>query len=258
MNKQNNQAHIISTSAGKGGVGKSLLSVNLAEMLVSMGHRVALIDADLGLSNCAMLLNESVPGTAHDVATEKISINDIMHITESGLTLITGSETANYKNDHIYPVLDNVIMRLRYQCDYIIIDTPAGATEMNLWALDRSDLSLLILVNEPTVISDVYRFCKFIMEIDPSYPFATVVNFAADQDDAEKVAKRFNSITSHFLDREFPHLGHLPLNEKIRESVMLQKPFVHGNEHEELISGIRSISDSLISHLKNIIINQTS
>lgn len=255
MNKQNNQAYIIATTAGKGGVGKSLLSVNLAETLVSRGYQVALIDSDLGLSNCATLLNESIPGSANDAAYDRISVNNIIHKTESGLLLITGSDSPDYQENQIYPVLDNIIMKLRYQCDFIIIDTPAGATNISLWALDRADLSLLVLVNEPTVISDVYRFCKFILDIDPSYPFANVVNFASDEDDASKVAKRFNSITSYFLKREFPYLGYLPLNDKIRESVFRQKPFVHLNEHPELMNKLKMISDSLIFELENRIYN---
>jgi len=257
MNKLNNQAYIIATSAGKGGVGKSLLSVNLAETLVSMGHRVALIDVDLGMSNCAALLNETVSVTANDVAKNQASIQDIIHETNSGLLLITGADTTLYDEDHIYPVLDNIIMKLRYQCDFIIIDTPAGASRISLWSLDRSDLSLLILVNEPTVISDVYRFSKFIIEIDPAYPFATVVNFASDRDTASEVAKRFNSITKYFLKKEFPYIGYLPLDDKIRESVFRQEPFAWEHNGGTLTTNLRMISESLIFQLEKRLLSQS-
>ena len=118
---------IAATASGKGGVGKTMATVNMAESLAAQGYRVALIDADLGLSNCAALLNEQVPATAMDVLREQSYVPDLFHTTESGITLVTG---ADEPDPHIpdwsllYPVMDEIIRHLRSSHDFILIDTP--------------------------------------------------------------------------------------------------------------------------------------
>ena len=77
--------------------------------------------------------------------------------------------------------------------NFILIDTPAGASDLSFWALDRADMGLLVVVGEPTAISDVYRFCKFVLEVDPTYPFAAVVNFAENEEDFAKIISKINA-----------------------------------------------------------------
>lgn len=227
MNFDLSSSFIVATASGKGGVGKTMATVNIAESLAAEGHKVALIDGDLGLSNCAALLNEQVPASALDVLKEKSYVSDLFQTTESGITLVTGADEPDPHIDDwslLYPVLDEIIRKLRSNHDFILIDTPAGASDLSLWALDRSDLCTLILADEPTVISDVYRFCKFVMEIDPAYPFATIVNFAEDESGARSTAARFNSILNHFMERELPFMGYIPATEEIRKSINRQTP----------------------------------
>lgn len=255
MNPNNKQAYVITTASGKGGVGKSIVSVNLAETLTKLGHRVAIIDADLGMSNCATLLNESIPGSAKDVVDGSLSVADIIHQTQSGLKIVTGSDIAGIEHTSIYPVLDEVLLQLQNECDYILIDTPAGTSELSLWALDRSNLCTLIVADEPTVISDAYRFCKFVLEIDPDYPFGIAVNFADDAGNARDVANRFNMIVQHFLNRQLPFFGYVPIDERVRKSVHRQKPFVHDPELSELHRPLEEMAGEIIQHSKYSLIN---
>lgn len=227
MNIDLSSSFIISTASGKGGVGKTLITVNLAESLRNRGYSVALIDADLGLSNCATLLNEQVSATALDVLRERSYLSELFQTTASGITLVTGADERDPSIgdwEILFTVLDEIIKKLQTNHDFILIDTPAGASKLNLWALDRSDLCTLVLANEPTVISDAYRFCKYIMNIDPIYPFATIVNFAGNKKEAESTAARFNSILNHFMNRDLPYLGYIRSSEKIRDSIRRQQP----------------------------------
>lgn len=229
MNIDLSSSFIISTASGKGGVGKTMVTVNLAESLRSNGHSVALIDADLGFSNCAALLNEQVSATALDVFRKQSHLPDLFQTT-SGITLVTGADERDSNIgdwELLFPVLDEIIRKLQNNHDFILIDTPAGASKLNFWALDRSDLCTLILANEPTVISDAYRFCKYIMNIDPVYPFATIVNFAENEKEAQSTATRFNTILNHFLDCELPYLGYVSSSKKIRDSIRRQQPVIH-------------------------------
>lgn len=248
LNKKN-KSFIVAVASGKGGVGKSLLTVNTAEILVQMGYRVAVVDADLGLSNCAALINESVPGTVMDVLEEKSSIDDILKQTDGGYTLVTGADEPDSDTldwSIMYPTLDAVLRKLRLEHDFILIDTPAGATDLSFWALDRADMGLLIVVGEPTAISDVYRFCKFVLDVDPTYPFGAVVNFAESEEDAQNVLHRFNTIVNHFMKREFPFLGYVPMDDMMRKSVTDQFPVARSDVEGDLVNEFKYIASALI------------
>ena len=249
MQRKLNQSFIIAVASGKGGVGKSLLTVNTAEMLVKMGYKVALVDADLGLSNCAALLNESIPGTVMDVMRGKSSIEEIFLETDGGFTMVTGADEPDADTldwSVLYPSLDAVLRKLRMENDFILIDTPAGASDLSFWALDRADMGMLIVVGEPTAISDVYRFCKFVLEVDPTYPFGAVVNFAEDEEDAQNVLHRFNTIVNHFMQREFPFLGFIPMDEQIRKSVNDQCPVTRTHPDSPITEEFKYIASALV------------
>lgn len=249
LHRKLNQSFIIAVASGKGGVGKSLVTINLAETLVKMGKSVAVIDADLGLSNCAQLANEKVPGTVMDVMRGSTKIDQIITQTEGGFSLVTGSDEPDPDNldwSVLYPSMDSVIRTLRSKHDYIIIDTPAGATDLSFWALDRADMGILVVVGEPTAISDVYRFCKFVLQVDPTYPFSAVVNMAENEQDAQNVLQRFNTIINHFMKREFPYLGFVPLDDVVRKSVQSQVPVVRSEPDHGVSREIRYIAEAVV------------
>lgn len=249
IKKKAHQSYIVAIASGKGGVGKSLVTINTAEMLVQLGYRVAVVDADLGLSNCAALLNESIPGTVMDVRKGKASLNEIILKTEGGFTLVTGADEPDLDAldwSVLYPTLDAILRKLRLENDFILIDTPAGASDLSFWALDRADIGVLVVVGEPTAISDVYRFCKFVLEVDPTYPFAAVVNFADGEEDAQNVLKRFNTIVRHFMNREFPYLGFIPMDDMVRKSVQDQVPFVRSAPDHQVSREVQFVASALV------------
>ncbi|WP_456427673.1 P-loop NTPase [Rhodocaloribacter sp.] len=220
---------IFSFVSGKGGVGKSVLAVNLAETLSAQGHRVALIDADFGQGACAVLLNETPQASVLSTLRGKARLLDTLHETHAGVTLVQAvAETAVLGGSEpaLFARLDTLLADLRRTHDYILIDAPAGVTGPVRWALDRADLGLLVLVGEPTAVADAYRLVKFIWEHAPDYPLGAVVNFAEDAEDAADVARRFGKITTHFTGQETMYLGWVPFSAAIRQSVRTQCPAV--------------------------------
>ncbi|MCG8373704.1 MAG: P-loop NTPase, partial [Balneolales bacterium] len=210
--------------SGKGGVGKSITSVNTAAMLNDMGYKAAIIDADLGLANCATLLNEPVEATVCEWIEGKCSPEDVMQNC-NGITLVTAADDPHETNmdaDVIMNALDQVVAHLRNTHDFILIDTPAGVGEMTLWALDTAQLGILVLVDEPAAISDVYRLCKYVYSIDPSYSFAGIVNFAANEESAGSTFKRFNNILNYFLEKHCAYLGFVPETASVKQAVQKQ------------------------------------
>lgn len=224
MSLNETEANIIAVTSGKGGVGKSVATVNIAEMLTYMGYRVAVLDADAGLSNTATLLNEHVTVTIDDWINGNCFLEDLPYEFEP-FTLVTASNTPGLKSSGIVQfmsALDQVSEYLMRSHDFIFIDTPAGAGEITLWALDQADIGMIVLVDEPTAISDAYRLCKYIYSIDPHYPFANIVNFAESKDTAKSTSKRFNNIINYFLNQQTEHFGFLPSSSKVRQLVSQQ------------------------------------
>ncbi|MEX0601365.1 MAG: P-loop NTPase [Rhodothermales bacterium] len=218
---------VLAVVSGKGGVGKSVITVNLAESLAADGHRVAIVDADFGQNACSVLLNETPEATVMDVLRYTAEPKDMRHATAMGITLIdvtTEPDGAFSREQELYSRLDDLVTDLRGDHDYVLIDAPAGLEGPVRWAVDRADLTTLVIVGEPTAIADAYRLARLIWTSDPSYPVATIVNFADSAEDASSVADRFSEITERFTGQLPNYLGWVPFSRSIRSSVMKQTP----------------------------------
>lgn len=221
----------LTIASGKGGVGKSVVAVNLAETLARRGHSVALIDADVGQGACAVLLNEDPPHTVADLVRLDADVDAIGHETAAGVTLVQSArEPDGFVSEQqaaiLHLSLDEVLHAVRASHDFVLIDTPAGTNGTVRWALDRADMGALVLVGEPTAIADAYRLTKMIWRIDPTYPLGSIVNFADSAATAQSVTKRFGAITERFTGQQPSHLGWVPFTTAIRTSVQNQAPAV--------------------------------
>jgi flagellar biosynthesis protein FlhG len=122
--------------------------------------------------------------------------------------------------------LDEMLRTARHHHDFVLIDTPAGTSGTVRWALDRADLSALVLVGEPTAIADAYRLAKLVWRTDPTYPLGSIVNFAETANEAESITARFATITERFISQAPTHLGWIPFAKAVRTSVQNQTPAV--------------------------------
>ncbi len=220
---------VLAVVSGKGGVGKSVVAVNLAETLAADGRRVAIVDADFGQSACSVLLNETPAASIVDLLRYSAGQEAIRHATSTGVTLIEATADPNdtyTREQELFDCLDALVTDLRTGHDYVLIDTPAGTEGTVRWAIDRADLTALVIVGEPTAIADAYRLARMIWSRDPSYPIGTIVNFADSAKDASSVADRFSEITERFTGQLPNYLGWVPFSAAVRSSVMSQTPVV--------------------------------
>ncbi|MEM1042253.1 MAG: AAA family ATPase [Bacteroidota bacterium] len=218
----------IAIVSGKGGVGKSVVAVNLAETLAETGARVALVDVDFGQGACAVLVNETPASTVYEWSKRRGPVADLCLRTAAGVTLVQGAagplplrETASLLAD-----LDRVVTALRANHDYVLLDAPAGLDGPVRWALDAADLGLLVLAGEPTAVADAYRLARLVWESDPGYALCAVVNLADTEDDARSVSERFGAITERFTGRCPDYLGWVPYAAEMRRAVRAQTPAV--------------------------------
>lgn len=239
---------IIAVVSGKGGVGKSVVSINLAEALSADGRRVAIVDADFGQSACSLLLNETPKATVMDLLRYTARTKQVKHETTNGITLIQASDhpgESDGREKDLYPSLDELLADLRSDHEYVIIDAPAGVAGAVRWALDRADLGLLVVVGEPTAVANAYRLVRMIWKSDPTYPFGMVVNFADSAAEAQGVADRFSQITEHFTGRLPNYLGWVPFSESVRRSVQQQVPAIR--QPGAAAEAFRAIAQTIVS-----------
>jgi flagellar biosynthesis protein FlhG len=242
-------AIIISIVSGKGGVGKSVIAVNLAEVMAADGRAVALIDADLGQTACATLLNETPAMSADEAPKDRRAC---WHACASGVTLVQGSgEPVPHDAGRrlVLRALDLQIEALEEVHDVILIDAPAGVEDVARWAMNRADLTALVLVDEPTSVADAYRLVKAAWQADPGRSVGTVVNFAETDAHGRDVWHRFGLITRRFTGNGSFYLGSVPFSTDVRRSVARQTPFAR--EHDGLAASLRAIAAAAQSHAEH-------
>lgn len=151
----------IAITSGKGGVGKSTISANMAYVLWSMGYKVGIFDADIGLANLDLIFGVKAKHTLLDVFKGNVSFEDIVINIESGLCLIPG-----HTGDEILKYDTNILEKLNTQSvildslDYLIIDTGAGIGESVQSFLNASDYLIVLTMPDPAALTDAYASIK--------------------------------------------------------------------------------------------------
>lgn len=223
---------VIAVTSGKGGVGKTNLSVNLAQGLVAAGKEVILFDVDLGLANADILLGTVPPFHLGHLLTGEREILDLIHEAPSGIKLIAGGsglvELANLSADRLQTFI-GALARLDGQADYLILDTGAGLGMGVQRFVLAADEVLIIATPEPTAIADAYAMIKALASTNPSLPMKLIMNQAEQGMEAEAAAQRLILMAQNFLGHGLEHLGTVPRDPAVWQAVRQKVPFVVGH-----------------------------
>jgi len=226
---QENVTRVITVTSGKGGVGKSNFSVNLALALATLKQRVIILDADLGLANIDVILGISPPyNLAHVIAGEK-TIPEIICEGPHGLKIIPGGsgmhELANLKDWQ----LENFLTKLSHlegMADYLLIDTGAGLSKAVLSFALAADEVIVVTTTEPTAITDAYGLIKTIRQQRYHGKVKVVVNRVSSASDAGVVFNKLKIAISRFLKYQIEYLGAIREDPKVSQAVKEQQPFL--------------------------------
>ena len=224
------KTRIITVTSGKGGVGKTNLSINMALAFARTGKKVVVMDADLGLANVNVMLNMVPRYNLYHVIKKQKTIKEILVETEYGISIVAGasgfSPIANMSEED-RKVFINELDTLS-GADIIIIDTSAGVSSNVLDFIAAADDAIIITTPEPTAITDAYGIIKILAtEYDTlNMGLKLVVNRAKGVASAKEIADRMIKIAGQFLNLKLDYLGFVYEDNAVSQAVLRQKPFM--------------------------------
>ncbi len=225
-------ARVITVTSGKGGVGKSNISVNLGIQMSRIGKRVIILDADFGLANVEVMLGIRPQFNLADLMFRGKGLRDIITKGPENIGFISGgsgiSELTNITRSQI-AFLTQKLDELDEIADVIIIDTGAGITDSVLEFVTASSEVLLVATPEPTSITDAYALLKTLNRKVDFSTEATVIKMIANRVDSYEEARqlymKLNLVVEKFLTVRMDFLGAIPQDLNVSKAVMQQKPY---------------------------------
>lgn len=227
--KSPKEAKVIAVVSGKGGVGKSNVSLNFAISLAKLGKRVALFDLDIGMANIDILMGVTPTYHIMDLLNEQLTIWDIIEEGTEGIAYIAGGsgfsklvELDHTKMERFFQQLE----QLGPHFDYIIMDMGAGATKTSIQFVLASHEVFVVTTPEPPAITDAYAMMKHLIIQDKEKPFYLIVNRAESKAEGERVLNSLVKVALQFLGKDVRKLGSIPFDQTVTKAVKAQKPFI--------------------------------
>ncbi len=224
-------ARVIAVTSGKGGVGKSSLSINLAVQLTKMGKKVIILDADFGLANIEVMFGVIPQYNLSDLMVSGKKIEEILTDGPEGIKFISGgsgiAKLNNLDKEQVKRLI-NKMSELESMADVIIIDTGAGISSTVMEFLVSSPETIIVTTPEPTSITDSYALLKA-LSMNESFrkdeaAIKMVANRVSSENEGRNLYEKLNVVVSRFLDINMTYLGAVPMDNNNIKAVMKQKP----------------------------------
>jgi len=218
---------IISVTSGKGGVGKTNFTVNLAIALAEHGYRVIILDGDLGLANVDVVCGITPRYTMEHLLAGEKKLEEILVAGPMGIGILPGGsgvlELANLERPRLMHVLTN-LGRLEKFADILLIDTGAGLSHNVLNFLLASDDIILLTTPEPTALTDAYGLLKALYHRSKNISVNVVVNRVPQESEARATYERLETAAHKFLHCSLNYLGCVYEDPLVGQAVMKQEP----------------------------------
>lgn len=267
----NKKAKVLAITSGKGGVGKTNFAINLAISIKRLGHKVLVLDADLGLANVEILTGTNAKYTILDLILGRKSINEIIITGPEEIKLISGGsgleELSVMDEENIIRLIEE-LERLESSIDFIIIDTGAGISDLVTKFVMAADEVIVVTTPDPTSIMDAYTMIKTLINNGYESKLNVVTNMVNNKKEAITTFNKLNMAANNFLKTELNFLGFLERNNLVSRAVKEQRPFILSNPRSTISKRINFMAlkfvetnngvkmdkkDSFTSKLKNLL-----
>jgi flagellar biosynthesis protein FlhG len=245
-----NPVQVVAVTGGKGGVGKSNVSVNLAIGLAEQGKRVVLLDADLGLANLDILLGLSVNRNISDVLAGEAKLSEVMVEGPAGIKIIpaaSGTQQMANLGEVEHAGIITAFSELGDFMDVLIVDTAAGISKTVTSFVRATQEALLVVTDEPTSVTDAYALIKVLNRDCRMNRFRIVANMVKTPKEGQMLFNKLVKVTDRFLDVNLHYCGSIPMDDAVRKSVQRQKAVLEAYPRSKAAVAYRTLAQRVVN-----------
>ena len=250
MESHKRPARVLAITSGKGGVGKTNISANLAICLAASGKKVLLVDADFSLGNLDIVMNVNSKYNISHMINDGKSIEEIIHAGPEGVEMICGAsgleELADINEFQRRRLLKELSM-LQNDNDVIIIDTSAGISRSVVGFCLAADHVLVVTTPEATAMTDAYAMIKVLVGNRFAGQISLIVNMARSIAEGKKTYQKIANVAGRFLSARVYNAGVLIKDERLSSSVRMRKPVVLAHPKSQITSSLVALASKLIN-----------
>jgi len=241
---------IITVTSGKGGVGKTNLSVNLAVLLSKLKKKVLLFDADIHLGNVDLFLGIRTTHTIADVIKGNKTLKEVIITGPENVDILPASSAVIDMieiGDDIIRKLGYVFSRYENNYDYIVVDSGAGINNQVLPFVFGADKVAVLVTKDPASIADAYGMIKIIKKINKNLPVALVVNMVENIAEGKSLYRKMDLMVNRFLNSNIYFGGCIKEDSNIKDSIRTQVPLAIKYPNADSTQIIKSITRNIIN-----------
>jgi flagellar biosynthesis protein FlhG len=237
-------------SSGKGGVGKTSLTVNLAVALAQLGSKVLIVDGDLGLANVDILLGIEVQTTIRDILDNNSDPMAAVVYVEPNLGVLPASSGVPDMvslGPEDQALLEQLLRSIAQHFDFVIMDTAAGIGPSVLWFNSFVDHNLVVLTPDPTSLTDAYALIKVLARDYKRQRFHLVLNLVTDEQESLQTYNGLAKVAAKFLQLKLNYLGSVPRDPVVHKAIHHQTPFVKQSPRSKAARAVQEIAKRLLT-----------
>jgi flagellar biosynthesis protein FlhG len=242
------EVRVIAVTSGKGGVGKTNVTSNLATLAAQAGKRVLVLDGDLGLANVEIILGLTPRYHLGHLLDGTAELPQVMATGPEGVRVLPGGSgvrSLTTLDDAQKLRLMTALDTIEDEFDLVLIDTGAGIGDNVLFFVGGAQEALLVLTSEPTSLTDAYAAVKVLSLEGGVEHFNVLVNQVANEHQARDIYEKLCTVTRRFLKARLKLLGHLPRDENIHRAVLLQRPVVQAFPNTPAARALKAVAGKL-------------
>ncbi len=245
---QNTQ--IVAIASGKGGVGKSNITINLGIALQRLGERVLVIDADMGMANIDILMGKTQKYNLGHILEDRCNFNDAIINGPEGLKVLPGTsgieDFMKIGKKEVSGLL-NVASHMELNYDIILLDIGAGIHQSVINFLISSDETIIVITPEPTSVMDAYSLIKVFSRYKTEKELGLLVNKVESKKEAAKIADRMFKVINQYLIQDISLLGYIPYDHLLKEAVKKQHPLITLYPESKSAQALTKLAQNLLN-----------
>lgn len=243
-----NRISVISVTSGKGGVGKTNITANLAYLLAGMKKKTLILDADCGLANIDLILGLTPKYNLYHVLKGERTLREAIVNGPGGIKILASSSGIQEMSSLTMEqklTLQDEFNSLHPRPEFMLIDTSAGINDNVLYFNMVAGETIVVVTPEPTSLTDAYALIKILYQRHAKKRFSLLVNMVKTPNEAKEVFLRLAQATNQFLNLAIEELGYITYDENLQRGVRQQKLLAELYPDSPSVKCLRTVAEKL-------------